>query len=109
MRQLLTGVGLLLGGALTAVCVVAVHQSWWGWLLGVTATGAMLRLLPAGLAVRTAYALGFVGMIGVVVLGRPEGDYAIASSPNGYGLVAATLAVLGYGIASIPPRRRRTP
>ena len=38
----------LVGGAVVGVCAVALHNYWWGLLLGVAATVALLVAIPGG-------------------------------------------------------------
>jgi hypothetical protein len=43
----------------------------------------------------------------LVLRGRPEGDFALASDPLGYGLIAVALAVLLLGISAMAARQDR--
>jgi hypothetical protein len=40
-------------------------------------------------------------LLALVLTGRPEGDYAVASDLAGYALMAAGVAVLAVGVASL--------
>jgi len=113
MRVLFHVVALLVGVAV-AVSAVVVHRSAVlhlpiGLTLGLVTTfvtsWAMRELLP-GLA--SSYAVGWVIAFGFVILGRPEGDYAVASDLRGYALMAAGLAMVVVGVTSVSSRHPRS-
>lgn len=97
-------------GAVVAVAAVTVHRSVVlhlpaGLLLGLLATFVAiwaLRQLLARLA--TSFGAGWVVAFGFVVVGKPEGDYAVAGDLRGYALFAAAFAVIVVGVASLSPR-----
>lgn len=95
---------LLVIGFLTGIASVAVHRSWWGWLLALLASVALLHALAAGLSRRGAAMIGWILAIGVVLLGRPEGDYAIAVDLPGLGLLAVAFGLMVYALATLPRR-----
>lgn len=92
----------LMAGLATGVATVALHQHWWGLLLGVATTGLLLFAAPPGWGTRLAFALGYVIAVGVLAVPRPEGDYWIASNAEGYILLGTTLVVLCVSIATLP-------
>jgi hypothetical protein len=95
---------LLVAGAATALATVAVHQEWWGLLLGGAATVATLLALPAGWATRLAFGLGWTAFLFWLVPARPEGDYAISSDTTGMSLLGLGLAVLLFSVVTLPRR-----
>jgi hypothetical protein len=53
--------------------------------------------------------LGWVLVLMLAVLGRPEGDYVVTATPRGYGLLAGGLGLLGFAVVTLPrPRGRAT-
>lgn len=109
-QRLLAAVCWLVAGAATGLAGVAVHSAWWGLALTAAATLAALRALPGTLSERGAFALGWLVLVGVALTGRPEGDYAVASNPVGYGLLLLALLVGVVGVVTVAdargPRRR---
>ena len=99
---------LLLLGAATALATVAVHQAWWGVLLGLAATLTALRALGRGWTTRLPYGLGWAAMVAWLAPRRPEGDYVISSDLAGYAVVALAAAVLVVSVATLPRPGRTT-
>ncbi len=97
---------LLLAGALTGLSAVALHETWWGFLLAAVATVAALVALGRGWLTRLPFALGWVGLVAWVVPQRPEGDFLIASDPAGYALLGFGLLVLLFAVATLPRPER---
>jgi hypothetical protein len=97
---------LLVGGAVTALATVALHEFGWGFLLGAAATLAALVAVGAGWSTRLAFGVGWVGFIAWVTPTRAEGDFAISSDPAGYGLLVLALVVLLYSVVTLPHPRR---
>lgn len=95
-------------GSLVALAVVLVHRS-----------GALAVLLAAAASVATAlwllrgprpalaagYGVGWVALLGLVVAGRPEGDWAVGGDPAGYVVMGTGLLLLVLGAAGLPGRR----
>jgi hypothetical protein len=108
--RVLAHLGALVLGALTALASIAVHRSGPFWLvLAVLASlGAVLVLrFTAWPRLASSYSLGWLVVFGLAVIGRPEGDYAIASDLAGY-----TLTVLAFGLVLLAVsalQGRRTP
>ena len=104
MRLLLHLACLLLGAAV-ALAAVAVHRSAFpaGLVLALLTTYAVSWWLLRSPRRRTAasYVLGWLAVLVVVVLGRPEGDYALASDFEGYALLVAGLPLMLVGILSL--------
>lgn len=97
-------------GAAVSVAAVTVHRT---LVLGlpvglVLASGATitvgwsLRLARPVLA--TAYAAGWLVPVGLVVSGRPEGDFAVANDLYGYLLMGLALGVVVMGVTSFARR-----
>jgi hypothetical protein len=93
MRRLLA-LPLLLLGAATAYAAVLLHGRWWGLALGLLAVAATLVALPGRWWGRLAFALGWVAVVALATVPRPEGDYLVAANGEGYALLVATLVVL---------------
>ena len=100
-------VGCLLGGAGTAVATVALHQMWWGLLLGAVASVAALLALRRGWRTRLPYAVGWSGTVGWLTLPEPGGGYAIGANTSGYAVSGLALLVLFVGMATLPRPGRR--
>lgn len=96
---------LALVGLVSGVAAVLVHADWWGLLLGLATTAAVLVFLGVRRWARPAFALGWVTALVVAMLPRVEGDYLVAGSLEGYLLlatvpvwvVAALTSVAGLG------------
>jgi hypothetical protein len=103
--RLFGGVAAFLIGVVASIATVAVGQSWPGWLLGVVATFALLYSLSPGFRLRGLAAIGWITGVVLVVFGRPEGDYAIASDVRGIGLVVVAVLGILYAAATLPRER----
>lgn len=93
---------LLAAGAATALATVALHQLWWGLLLGTAATLAGLLGLPRGWLTRLPYAAGWAGMVGYLTLPPPGGGYAIGADTSGYAVAGLALVLLVAAVATLP-------
>ena len=110
--RLLGYLGALLLGALTALAAIAVHRSGLPWL-----TLAVVASIGAALVLRgtpwprlaSSYCLGWLVVFGIAIVGRPEGDYALASDLAGYTLTVVAFVLVLLGVASLPGRRRPRP
>ena len=100
-------VALLLAGAATALATTAVHQLWWGLLLGAAATLATLVAVGPGPWTRLPFALGWVALLICLMPTRPEGDFVISSNGTGLTLLALGLVVLTFALATLPRPGRR--
>lgn len=100
--RLLVAAGLVVVGAVTGLASVAVHQRGWWLLLAAVATCTALAALPPGWWSRLAFTLGWTGLVGWLVVPRPEGDYAIGSDLAGYALIGLGLVILVAGVATLP-------
>lgn len=98
---------VLLLGAAAGVASVALHQHWWGMLLGVAAPLATAVALPPGWSTRLAFSAGWVAMIGYLMMPRPEGDFVVAEGTAGYVLLVAAMVLLVSGVVTLP--RRQSP
>ena len=92
--RLLAALVLLVLGVGTGLASVALHEFWWGLLLGVVATLATLVWLPPGWWSRLPFALGWAGVVGYTddllpyageLPGRP--DLYVAGGYSGHGNV----------------------
>lgn len=92
-------------GAPTGVASVALHEKSAPWLvLALAAPTAAAWALPAGWW-RAGFALGWIGAVMLAVQGRPEGDFAILSTVNGYLLLAGALGLVVLSVVTLPVRR----
>jgi hypothetical protein len=98
----LTAVALLVAGAVTGLAAVAVHQRWWGLALAVGAVVATVVALPRGWWTRLPFALGFVGLLGVAMTPRAEGDYLVPGNARGYLLLAVGILAFLIAVATLP-------
>jgi hypothetical protein len=101
---------LLVLGALVGLAAVALHASWWGFVLAAVGSLAVLPALPPRWWTLPPYAVGWWVPLLVAWAGRREGDYALESSRYGYGLVvlAAVLVVAAAFLTALrAPRRQR--
>lgn len=106
--RVLVAIVLAPAGAATALATVALHQLWWGFLLGSVATAATLWALGGGWTTRLPFGVGWTALVAWVLPPRAEGDYVVGSDPAGYALMAFALLVLGFSIATLPrPRASR--
>lgn len=97
-------------GAAVALAAVLVHRSVFpfGLLLALATTFAVPWWLLGSARSRTAasYVVGWLAVLSLVVAGRPEGDYVLASDAKGYALLGAGFLMVVVGIVSVAGRRR---
>jgi hypothetical protein len=97
--------GCLVLGVLVAVAAVGVHRSVppWGLLLAVATTWAVpwRLLLSRWPSTAASYVVGWLGLFVLVVVGRPEGDYALAGDLAGYALMVAGFVLVVVGIVAL--------
>lgn len=87
---------LALVGAAAALAGIGVHAKAWPWLLlAVAAPFATAYAAPGGL-LRNCFVGGWFAVLLLAVAGRPEGDFAITNSFDGYVLLLTGLALLSY-------------
>jgi hypothetical protein len=105
-------VGCLLLGAAVGLGAVVVHRSGfpWGLTLALATTFAAPWWLLASRRPRTAgsYAVGWLAVLGLALVGRPEGDYVVAGDLAGYALMAAGLVLVPAGIVAFAGGRVRS-
>lgn len=96
-------------GAAVGLASVAVHRSTLGLALAIVTTLAVLLCLRQWrLRLVVTFAVGWLVPVTIAVLGKPEGDYAVASDLFGYALMGLGLAVLAAGAASVSARDSRS-
>ena len=104
MRWLLLPAAVLLG-VFVGVCVVAVHSTAWGLVLGLATTAATLVALPAGAPTRLPFGLAWGAIVVWLSVARPEGDYLVASDAAGYVvLIAVPVVVVASALGIRRPR-----
>lgn len=96
-------------GVVTSLATVAVHQLWWGLVLGASATLSALLALSGGWLTRLPFAAGWTGFLAWMVPTRDEGDYAISADAQGVALLALALVVVVLALATLPRPVRRSP
>lgn len=110
--SLLRHVGSLVLGAAVALGAVAVHRSVFplGLSLALATTFAVPWWLFVSSRPRTAgsYVVGWLAVLGVVLAGRPEGDYALAGDLEGYSLMAAGFVLVPAGVVAYAGGRVRS-
>ena len=97
-----------LGGAVTSLAAVMVHQRWWGLALAVAATLATIVAIPAGWTTRLPFAAGFAVVLGLAMLPRGAGDYLVPATAQGYSLVALGFLIVLAAVSTLP-RPGRSP
>lgn len=114
MSRLGWHLGAFVLGALVSVGSVMVHRRAidgvpTGLILVVVTTLMLARALRDRGDGRLAstYAFGWLVVLGYFLLGRPEGDYVIASDLRGYGLLVTGLVMVVVAIVSLGAPRRR--
>ena len=98
---------LVVLGAVTVICTVALHSSLLGWMLGAAASIVTVSVLPGGWFYRPPFALGWVGVGMVILQGRPEGDFLVSNDTYGsllLGVGGAVVAFTVFGLARPPER-----
>lgn len=106
LLRLVTALVLFVTALVTAVAAVAVHELWWGLPVTALLAGTALIAVGRGWSTRLPLAVGFAGGVAWAVPARSEGDYAIATSARGYGLLLVAFVVLLVALATLPRPRR---
>ena len=103
--------GALLLGGVVALAAVVVHRADAfglpiGLVLGVVASLSTAWHLRRSTAPRLAasYCLGWLAVLGLVLVGKPEGDFALASDALGYTLMAVGLLLAAFGVTALLAR-----
>ncbi|MEZ5098001.1 MAG: hypothetical protein R2731_19135 [Nocardioides sp.] len=111
MTRTAVALGAGVSGATLAVLTVALHDRWWGWLLGVATSAAAALALPPGWWTRLPLTLGWSAMAGWLAAPHDGGDYLVSADLPGYLLlaVAVALPVAGLVTAVAPPEQPRLP
>mgnify|MGYP006189531841 CR=1 FL=1 len=106
--RLLLLVPCLVLGAVVSLCTVLLHGYWWGLVLGVATTAAVLVALPGGWWSRLPAALGWVGVLALAGTERPEGDLLVTADVRGYALLVVGGIVLVSGFVGLIRRASAT-
>jgi hypothetical protein len=99
---------LLVVGAATGLAAVVLHEIWWGFLLTVAATLAVLVAIGPGWLTRLPFALGWVAVVVWMTPRRDEGDYLVSSDIPGYALLGFSWLVLMFSLLTVRRARRGT-
>jgi len=101
-------VGALLLGAAVALASVAEHRSAtvgvpWGLVLACASSVLTAWWLRRSALPRTgaSYGVGWLALFTVVVLARPEGDYALAADVDGYAMLGLGLVVVALSVSAL--------
>lgn len=94
----------LVVGVGTGIASIALHEKSWGWfLLTVVAPLSFTLALRAGW-LRSSFAAGWIALVYLALQGRPEGDYAVMSTPRGYLLLGFGLLLIVVSVVTLPLR-----
>ena len=96
---------LAVAGFLSGLATVAVHQSWWGLLLGLVATALALVALGPGWATRLPFGVGWAALVTVVAPTRAEGDFVLSASTSSYAVIAAAVVAVVWSVGTLPRPR----
>jgi hypothetical protein len=103
---------LVLGGVVGLAALV-VHRDAFplGLALAVGTTLAVSWWLVGSSRPRAgaSYSLGWLAVLAVAVLGRPEGDFVVVTDVAGYTLLACAFAEVVAAVVSLAAPRRRRP
>jgi Family of unknown function (DUF6113) len=95
---------LLLGGVV-GLASLLVHRDAFplGLLLAVGTTLALSWWLVRSTHPRAgaSYSLGWLAVLALAVVGRPEGDFVVATDVAGYALLGCALAEVAAGVVSL--------
>ena len=108
--MILRHLGVGVAGAAVALAAVADHRMGvLGLALAIAASLALPWWLRGSARPRLAasYAAGWLVVFALVLRGRPEGDYAIASDLAGYALIVTALVVVALGLMVLSGRPDR--
>ena len=110
-RVLARHLGCVLLGAGVALGALTVHRLAppAGLLLALACSFGVPGRLLVGSQRRTAasYVVGWLAMFGLVVTGRPEGDFLLAGDMTGLTLVAAAIVMAAFGVVALAGKRHR--
>ncbi len=109
--SVLRSAACVLLGAAVALAALSVHRMLvpLGLLFAVGTTFAVAwwLLRSARPAAAAWYVAGWLAVLVVVVLGRPEGDYVIANDVRGWSMLATGLGLVVVGLVSVAGGRDR--
>ncbi|NHC23436.1 hypothetical protein G6553_09670 [Nocardioides sp. IC4_145] len=95
-------------GLAVAVATVALHQLWWGLLLGVAASAAAVVALPVHWSARPPYAVAYAAVLAAALQERPDGGFLVPAGVAGYVVLGVAVLLLVLSVATLP-RPDRTP
>lgn len=96
-----------LGATVGLACVVAhrgdLNHLAVGLLLGLSGTFAIVWALWLSAVRRLAasFCTGWLLVFGQALLGRPEGDVAVAADASGYAMIAAAMLLVAVGMSAL--------
>lgn len=103
---MLWALGLVVAGVVVGAASVLTHGRTPGLVLAAVGSLAALAALPPGWWSRLAFALGWDGVLGYVLLPQPAGDYLVSSDVRGYVLLVLGLLLLLFAVITLGPPRR---
>jgi peptidoglycan/LPS O-acetylase OafA/YrhL len=106
-------VAVFLLGVAVALAAIAVHRDGpvrVGLVLAVATTFVVAWALRQQRIRRlvAAYSFGWLAMFGLVIAGRPEGDFAIAGDFDGYAMMFAGFVLVIVAMTSLTSARDRS-
>ena len=111
--SILRNAACLLLGAAVGLGAIAVYRAMppFGLLLGLGTSYATAWWLldsrhPVG---GSLYVAGWLAVLAVAVIGRPEGDFVIANDVRGWAMLLGGLGLVVFGLVSLAVSRRSGP
>jgi hypothetical protein len=104
--RVLAAIPLAAIGAWTALCAVALNSDAPWLALGIAAPATATYALPGGWP-RLGFIAGWLTVLAIALLGRPEGDWVIAADWHGYTLLGSGLVFLTYAVGTVPRRAQK--
>jgi hypothetical protein len=111
VTSVLRHVAALVTGVAVALAGMLVHRETWkglpfGLMLALLTTFAVAWAFRVSSRPRltTSYALGWLVVFGIVVSGRPEGDFLLASDPRGYAMMVSSVVLVVVGLTALAAR-----
>lgn len=96
-------------GAVSGLASVTVHDRSWPWFMLAVSAPLAITVAFSSVLLRFAFVGGWFVVLMLAMLGRPEGDYAVAGSVRGYSLFVFGLLLLVVPVALIRRPVRAAP
>lgn len=106
-------VATVLAGVVVALMSVLVYRSSppFGLLLAALASISTAWRLVVSVrpSLATSYVAGWLVLLGLLLAGRPEGDYVVTADLRGYSLLGVGLVLVPFGLVGLTGSRRSDP